>query len=77
VAVALAEAQNYKDKQGRTLIKSEHIKATVQMSREFKEYLTKLHKQDLSKRAAMMGYRFDAFGSSTNLVAADDDLGPH
>jgi hypothetical protein len=47
------------------LIKSEHIKATVQMSREFKDYLLHIHKQDLKKRAARMGHRFDAYGSGS------------
>jgi len=62
VAVALAEAKSQKDKEGRTLIKSDHIKATVQMSREFRDYLIKLHRVDLSKRASMLGNRYDAFG---------------
>jgi hypothetical protein len=62
VAVALAEAQGNKDEKGRVLIKPEHIKATVQMSKEFQEYLVKLHKGDLSKRASLMGNRYDAYG---------------
>lgn len=68
VAVALAEAQGQKDKEGRVLIRSEHIKATVQMSREFRNYLVKLHKGDLSKKASLMGNRYDAYGTdaSTN-----------
>jgi len=37
--------------------------ATVQMSKEFKEYLTKLHKMDPSKMAAAMGNRYDAYGN--------------
>ncbi|KPM38461.1 hypothetical protein AK830_g8092 [Neonectria ditissima] len=62
VAVALAEAHGHKDKEGRVLIKSDHIKATVQMSREFRDYLVKLHKGDLSKRASLLGNRYDAYG---------------
>ncbi|SPO04177.1 uncharacterized protein DNG_06860 [Cephalotrichum gorgonifer] len=65
VAVALAEAQGHKDKQGRVLIKSDHIKATVQMSREFRDYLVKLHKGDMSKKASLMGHRYDAYGKET------------
>ncbi|KAH8894173.1 P-loop containing nucleoside triphosphate hydrolase protein [Thozetella sp. PMI_491] len=63
VAVALAEAEGDKDKQGRVLVKSDHIRATVKMSREFKDYLLKLHGSDLSKRAALRGYRLDAYRS--------------
>ena len=42
------------------------MKATVQMSREFRNYLTKLHKVDLSKKAAMMGNRYDAYGKDAS-----------
>lgn len=63
VAVALAEAQGQRDDKGRVLIKKEHIKATVDMSKEFSDYLNRVHKADLSKKAAMMGTRFDAYGS--------------
>jgi hypothetical protein len=62
VAVALAEAQGNKDDKGRVLIKLEHIRATVQMSKEFQDYLLKLHRADLSKRASQMGNRYDAYG---------------
>lgn len=60
--MALAETQGQKDKEGRVLVKSDHIKATVQMSNEFQDYLVKVHKGNLSKRASMMGNRYDAFG---------------
>jgi hypothetical protein len=62
VAVALAVAQGEKDNKGRICIKREHIKATVQMSKEFRDYLTKVHKVDLSKRASLLGNRYDAYG---------------
>ncbi|KAI1129035.1 hypothetical protein F5Y10DRAFT_161676 [Nemania abortiva] len=63
IAVALAEKQGIKDKEGRILIKSDHIKATVDMSRDFKNYLAVLHKGDLSKRAALLGNRADSYNS--------------
>ena len=66
VAVALAEAQGQKDTEGRALIKSDHIMATVQMSKEFRSYLFKVHKADPSKRAAMMGNRYDAYGKNAS-----------
>lgn len=65
VAVALAEARADRDGKGRVLIKPEHIRASVQMSREFKHYVTKIHKQDPSKLAASLGNRFDAYGTES------------
>ncbi|KAG7290976.1 hypothetical protein NEMBOFW57_000983 [Staphylotrichum longicolle] len=62
VAVALAEAKNQRDKEGRVLVQPDHIRASVQMSTEFRDYLVKVHKGDLSKRASLMGTRYDAFG---------------
>lgn len=64
MAVALAEAQGHKDPKGLIMIKSDHIKASVHMSAEFKDYLEKLHKQTQAKRAALLGHRFDAYGSN-------------
>ncbi|KAK4243514.1 P-loop containing nucleoside triphosphate hydrolase protein, partial [Corynascus novoguineensis] len=64
VAVALAEAQGHKDKAGRVLIKPEHIKASVSMSGEFKNYLEHVHRAPQKKKAAMMGLRYDAYGVS-------------
>ncbi|KAH7322621.1 hypothetical protein B0I35DRAFT_350094 [Stachybotrys elegans] len=64
VAVALAEAQGHKDSKGRILIKTDHIKASAHMSRDFKDYLEKLYKQDDSKRAAMLMHRYDAYGTA-------------
>jgi hypothetical protein len=75
IAVALAEAQGHKDKEGRILIRPEHIKATVQMSKEFKDYLSQVHKLDLSKRAAMFGHRYDAYGSNSGLRQNSGDTG--
>lgn len=72
IAVALAESQGQKDKQGRTLIKSEHLKATVQMSRDFMDYRTKLFKQDDSKRAAVMGLRYDAYDATPSKQKESD-----
>lgn len=66
VAVALAEAKNQKDKEGRVVIQSDHIKASVHMSREFGEYRAKVHKGDLSKRASLLGNRYDAFGKEAS-----------
>lgn len=60
----MAEAQGHKDKAGRVLIKPEHIKASVTMSGEFKNYLEHVHRAPQKKKAAMMGLRYDAYGVS-------------
>ncbi len=60
-AVALAELEADKDSEGRTLVREEHIRATIQMSRAFKDYLTLLYKKDEGDRAVMRGLRYDAF----------------
>ncbi|KEY73453.1 hypothetical protein S7711_07482 [Stachybotrys chartarum IBT 7711] len=77
VAVALAEAQSNKDQKGRILIKSDHIRASAQMSRDFKDYLKALYKQNDSKRAAMLGNRYDAFGSKEEGKGKDKDKSGH
>lgn len=60
--MALAEARAEKDKEGRILVKKEHIKASVQMSNEFQQYLESVHRKDLGKKAWAQGLRDDAFG---------------
>lgn len=62
----MAEAQGHKDPNGRVLIKPEHIKATVSMSGDFKDYLEHVHKAPPMKKAAIMGIRYDAYGVSQN-----------
>lgn len=54
------------------LIKSDHIQATVNMSREFKDYLQKLHKHDQGKLAALKGHRYDSFGSQSQSRGKED-----
>ncbi|KDN64254.1 putative ATPase [Colletotrichum sublineola] len=73
VAVALAEARADRDGKGRVLIKPEHIKASVRMSKEFKQYVTKIYKQDPSKVAAAMGNRYDAYGTDSPTQAGKGD----
>ncbi|KAH7045281.1 P-loop containing nucleoside triphosphate hydrolase protein [Macrophomina phaseolina] len=64
IAVALAQTEESRDKRGRIQVTREHIKSTVRMSRDFKEYLTKLYKKDETQRAAMAGIRDDTFGAT-------------
>ncbi|ORY14832.1 hypothetical protein BCR34DRAFT_559937 [Clohesyomyces aquaticus] len=58
-AVALAEVEDSKDEQGRTVLKSEHVKQIVQMSSAFKKYLDTLHQGDETQRAKREGLRLD------------------
>jgi hypothetical protein len=60
--VNLAQAEGDTDNKGRVIVKRDHIKATVEMSKEFKEYMISLHKKTESQRAQIMGYRYDSFG---------------
>jgi hypothetical protein len=52
-AVALAEYEAEKDEEGKILLKDTHLSSIVAMSKDFKDYLVKLHGADEEKRAAM------------------------
>ncbi|KAF2871550.1 hypothetical protein BDV95DRAFT_572261 [Massariosphaeria phaeospora] len=59
IAVALAETEGEKDARGRIIIKKDHIRSTVEMSRAFKHYMKKVHKTDEDGLAAARGNRYD------------------
>ncbi|KAK2051880.1 ATPase [Colletotrichum caudatum] len=50
-AVALAEYDNEKDGEGRTMVTDNHLRAVVELSKDFKGYLNDLHRRDEEKRA--------------------------
>jgi hypothetical protein len=58
--VALAETEGEKDSRGSIIIKKEHIRATVDMSKAFKKYLRELHNKDEDAMAALRGNRNDS-----------------
>ena len=60
-AVALAEYDAEKDEEGKILLTDTHLRAVVELSRDFKEYLQELHKGDEAKRAARKYERLDDF----------------
>ncbi|KAF2191445.1 P-loop containing nucleoside triphosphate hydrolase protein [Zopfia rhizophila CBS 207.26] len=60
-AVALAEAEDSKDKQGRIMLNQDHIRSIVRVSGAFKKYLNTLHQGDETIRAAREGLRVDDF----------------
>ncbi|KAK2776168.1 P-loop containing nucleoside triphosphate hydrolase (ATPase) [Colletotrichum kahawae] len=63
-AVALAEYEADKDSEGRTKVKDDHLKAVVDLSKDFKSYLNDLHRKDEGKRAEQRYERLDSFEGS-------------
>ncbi|EQB48870.1 hypothetical protein CGLO_11851 [Colletotrichum gloeosporioides Cg-14] len=60
-AVALAEFEADKDAEGRIKVKDEHLKAVVELSKDFKNYLNDLHLKDEGKRAEQRHERLDSY----------------
>lgn len=50
--MALAETEGEKDARGRIIIKPDHIRSTVDMSKAFKGYIKQLFKKDEDSMAA-------------------------
>ena len=50
-AVALAEYDAEKDEEGKILLTDKHLRAVVDLSKDFKNYLDALHVGDEAKRA--------------------------
>ncbi|KAI8301174.1 hypothetical protein K4K61_009070 [Colletotrichum sp. SAR11_59] len=63
-AVALAEYEADKDSEGRIKVKDDHLKAVVDLSKDFKTYLKDLHRKDEGKRAEQRYERLDSFEES-------------
>lgn len=61
IAVNLAQAEGSRDKQGRFLVKMDHIKVTVDLLKDFSGYMEGLHKMSQSKRARVNKTRDDDF----------------
>ncbi|KAK7984336.1 hypothetical protein PG989_011738 [Apiospora arundinis] len=58
-AVSLAEYDAEKDEEGTILVTDEHLRAVVELSRDFKEYLKELHMGDEDKRAEQRAERLN------------------
>ena len=58
-AVALAEYDAETDEEGKILLKDTHLSSIVDMSRDFKKYLDKMHGADEDKRASIEHIRHD------------------
>jgi hypothetical protein len=50
-AVSLAEYEAEKDEEGTILVTEDHLRAVVELSKDFKDYLNELHIMDEDKRA--------------------------
>ncbi|KAL0939826.1 P-loop containing nucleoside triphosphate hydrolase (ATPase) [Colletotrichum truncatum] len=60
-AVALAEYDADKDSEGRIMVKDDHLRAVVELSKDFKGYLDDLHHRDEGKRAEHRYERLDSY----------------
>lgn len=57
----LAQAEDSRDSKGRFTVDRRHIKVTVDLLKEFKDYMHNLHKKSASQRALKDGIRYDAY----------------
>ncbi|KAK2025670.1 ATPase [Colletotrichum zoysiae] len=64
-AVALAEYDNEKDGEGRIMVTDNHLRAVVELSKDFKGYLNDLHRRDEEKRAEDRYERLATYESGT------------
>ncbi|KAI6306758.1 hypothetical protein MCOR34_007871 [Pyricularia oryzae] len=63
-AVALAEFESELDADGRIVVKHDHLRSVVELSRDFKSYLKDLHQGDEAKRALRYSERMDSHDGS-------------
>ncbi|KAI0487789.1 P-loop containing nucleoside triphosphate hydrolase protein [Xylaria cf. heliscus] len=63
-AVLLAEYDAWKGEDGKIIITDEHLRAVVELSRDFKTYLNELHRGDEAKRAERKYERLDSYAPS-------------
>ncbi|KAK8061853.1 P-loop containing nucleoside triphosphate hydrolase [Apiospora phragmitis] len=65
-AVSLAEYDAEKDAEGTILVTDQHLRAVVELSKDFKDYLQELHSGDEDKRAQGRAERLDSFKADKN-----------
>ncbi|KAK8016659.1 hypothetical protein PG993_014848 [Apiospora rasikravindrae] len=65
-AVSLAEYDAEKDAEGTILVTDQHLRAVVELSKDFKDYLQELHMADEDKRAQGRAERLDSFKGEKN-----------
>lgn len=65
-AVALAEHEGKRDKEGTILVTDRHLKSVLALSKDFKNYLTELHEgHDEAMRAQRRKERLDDSGDAS------------
>ncbi|TDZ54529.1 ATPase family AAA domain-containing protein 3B [Colletotrichum trifolii] len=64
-AVALAEYDAEKDSEGRVKVTDNHLRAVVELSKDFKGYLDDLHTRDEGKRARQRMERLDSYEANS------------
>lgn len=62
--MTLAEFDDERDKEGTILVKAKHLKAVVELSRDFTDYMNELHLGDEEKRAQRKFERLDSYGKA-------------
>ena len=63
-AVALAEFDAEKDEEGKILLTDSHLRAVVELLKDFKDYLNTLHQGDEGKRSERKYERLDSFSKT-------------
>lgn len=63
-AVSLAEYDAEKGEDGKVIVTDDHLRAVVELSRDFKTYLGELHRGDEAKRAERNYERLDSYTHS-------------
>ena len=63
-AVALAEFDAEKDEEGKILLTDSHLRAVVELLKDFKDYLNSLHQGDEGKRSERKYERLDSFSKT-------------
>lgn len=64
IAVALAE-YDAEEEEGKIILTDNHLRAVVELSRDFKHYMDDLHGKDEPKRAQMRKERLSLTSSTT------------
>lgn len=62
-AVALAEFDSQRDEENKIVLTDSHLRAVVELSRDFKQYLQDLHRGDEAKRAERKIERLDSYAA--------------
>jgi 16S rRNA U1498 N3-methylase RsmE len=71
--VNLAQAENLRDDKQRIVVKRHHIKVTVDLSSDFKEYMKSVRKKDESDRALLVRNRDDHYKAASSELSESEE----